>query len=299
MAPPKLFIGSSQKNLRVAQLLASSLSDCAVVDVWNEGVFGLGYGFLETLVKRLEDYDFAAFVLASDDMTTSKDESKPAPRDNVLFESGLFMGVLGRDRVFLVYDASVDLKIPSDLAGVTLAKYDSTRISGVEGKGAVRDAVLQISDRIKASRFPYLVGEWRSEYPMTFEEGYPMVTEEMSVRTSGDTLSLVTKTSSHDDFYSAWGRIVLDRQIIGKWKSQEGKNNMEGVFVLTISPHTNFMYGYFTSPDEQGGLVYATWILAKMTDADETEVNERMRKARAMLKKITILGPQIPSVPNS
>src|SRR5437016_4184291 len=193
MAQPKLFIGSSQKNLRVAQLLASSFSDCADVDIWNEGVFGLGYGFLETLVKKLEDYDFAAFVLASDDMTTSKDESKPAPRDNVLFESGLFMGVLGRDRVFLIYDSSVGLKIPSDLAGVTLATYDGTRISGPEGKGAVRDAVLQISDRIKASRFPYLVGEWKSEYPMTFEEGYPMVTEEMYVRTSGDTLNLVTK----------------------------------------------------------------------------------------------------------
>lgn len=56
------------------------------------------------------------FILAPDDMTFSKDETKPAPRDNVLFESGLFMGVLGRERVFLVYDQAVGLKIPSDLA---------------------------------------------------------------------------------------------------------------------------------------------------------------------------------------
>jgi hypothetical protein len=58
------------------------------------------------------------FILAPDDMTFSKDETKPAPRENVLFEHGLFMGVLGRERVFLVYDQAVGLKIPSDLAGI-------------------------------------------------------------------------------------------------------------------------------------------------------------------------------------
>lgn len=162
--------------------------------------------------------------------------------------------MLGRDRVFLVHDHSAGLKIPSDLAGITLAPYDGTQL-GSNDKGAVRDAYLMISESIKASRFPYLVGEWKSEYPMTFEEGCPMVSEEMYVRTSGDCLNLITKLSSHDDFYTAWGRIVIDRQIIGKWKSVTSKNNMEGVFMLTISPHANSMYGYFTSPDEKGGIV--------------------------------------------
>ncbi|HYH86349.1 MAG TPA: nucleotide-binding protein [Pyrinomonadaceae bacterium] len=295
MARPKLFIGSSQKNLRVAQILADSLEECAEVTIWNEGVFGLGYGFLETLVRKLEDYDFAAFILAPDDMTTSKDEAKPAPRDNVLFESGLFMGVLGRDRVFLVYDQTVGLKIPSDLAGVTLATYDGTRIDGDDAAAAIRKASRQISDRIKASRFPHLVGEWMSEYPLTFEEGSPTVSEEMSVRTSGDCLYLVTKTSSHDDFYTAWGRMALDRQIIGKWKSFEGTNNMEGIFMLTVSPDANYMYGYFTSPDEIGGIVYASWLLVKMTDSTEAEINERMARARNKLKKITIVGPTPPT----
>jgi hypothetical protein len=293
VAKPRLFIGSSKKNVRVAQLLASSLNDCAQVEIWNQGFFGIGDGYLESLVKNLEDYDFAAFILAPDDMTLSGDESRPAPRDNVLFESGLFMGVLGRDRVFLVVDPSAQLEIPSDLAGITLAHYDGTRVRGND-TGAVNDAYLAISERIEASRFPFLVGEWKSEYSMTFEEGYPTVVEEMYVRTSGDCLSLVTKISSHDDFYTAWGRIVIDRQIIGKWKSHPGKNNMEGVFMLTFSPNANYMYGYFTSPDEKGGIVYATWVLAKMTDADEAEVNERMRKARTLLKGITILGPAIP-----
>lgn len=294
MAKPRLFIGSSQKNLRVAQLLASSLKDCAQVEIWNQGFFGMGEGYLESLVKKLEDYDFAAFILAPDDMTSSGAETRPAPRDNVLFESGLFMGVLGRDRVFLVVDPSAQLKIPSDLAGITLANYDGTRVRGND-TGAVNDAYLKISERIEASRFPHLVGEWKSEYSMTFEEGYPTVEEEMYVRTSGDSISLVTKISSHNDFYTCWGRIVIDDQIIGKWKSLPGKNNMEGVFMLTISPNANYMYGYFTSPDERGGIVYATWVLAKMSDADEAEITERIRKARTLLKGFTIFGPTAPS----
>lgn len=293
MALPKLFIGSSQTNLRVAQVLANNLEQVADVKVWNEGVFGMGYGFLETLVKTLEEYDFAAFILAPDDLTTSKEETKPAPRDNVLFESGLFMGVLGRDRVFLVYDETEDIKIPSDFGGVTLATYDGKLIETKEASAAVREAVIAIGDRIKDSRFPHLVGDWRSEYPATFEEGRPMVTDTTSIRSSGDCLYFATKASSHDDFYTSWGHVVLERQILGKWKAREGSNDMEGIFMLAVSPAGDYMYGYFTSPDEGGGTVYATWILAKMTGADEAKIEKRLASARRRLKQATVLGPTL------
>jgi predicted nucleotide-binding protein len=67
----------------------------------------------------LDQFDFAVLILAPDDVTI--DQLSPSTRDNVLFEFGLFMGRLGRDRVFVVYDDSIELKKPSDLAGVMLA----------------------------------------------------------------------------------------------------------------------------------------------------------------------------------
>ena len=290
MALPRLFIGSSKTNLQVAQALANNLTDVAEVTVWNENVFGMGYGYLETLVARLEDYDFAAFILAADDVTTSKEQTKPAPRDNVLFESGLFMGVLGRDRVFLVYDKTEDIKIPSDLAGVTLTTYDGKLINENEDS-AVRQAARDITKRIKEVRFPHLVGDWKSEYPMTFEEGCPMADEIVSIRTCGDCIYFSTRESSKKDFYTSWGRIVQDTQILGKWKSRDGSNNMRGTFMLTVSPRGDYMFGYFTSPDEGGGNVFATWALAKMAEADEAEIERRLASARRRLKKATVAGP--------
>ena len=45
------------------------------------------------------------------------------PRDNVIFELGLLMGALGRERVFILKPRNVDIRIPSDLLGVTWLDY--------------------------------------------------------------------------------------------------------------------------------------------------------------------------------
>src|SRR5688572_26806478 len=127
MVKPSLFIGSSTEGLDFARAVRTSLMDDAEITLWNEGFFALGNTFIETLVTALPRFDFALLVLTPDDLLQSRASELFSPRDNVLFELGLFMGRLGRSRTFILHQRSPAPKIPSDLAGVTTAAYEWPR----------------------------------------------------------------------------------------------------------------------------------------------------------------------------
>ena len=124
---PALFIGSSSEGLGVAQAIQTQLHHDSEVTVWNEGAFPLGQTTLEGLVNALDRFDFAVLVLTPDDTVVSRASEHLAPRDNLLFELGLFMGRLGRSRTFVVCENSERMKLPSDLAGVTVARFTPER----------------------------------------------------------------------------------------------------------------------------------------------------------------------------
>jgi predicted nucleotide-binding protein len=100
---PAMFIGSSVEGKRVAETIQLALEYEVHSTVWHQGVFGLSAGTLESLVAALDDYDFATLVLTADDLLERRNASGRSPRDNVLFELGLFMGALGRGRTFIVH----------------------------------------------------------------------------------------------------------------------------------------------------------------------------------------------------
>lgn len=120
---PVVFIGSSTEGLPIAEAIQLNLDYVADVVIWSQGVFGLSEGTLESLVDRLEGFDFAILVLTPDDVAVSRGRETQVARDNVLFELGLFIGHLGRKRCFMVYDRSSAIELPSDLGGVTPATY--------------------------------------------------------------------------------------------------------------------------------------------------------------------------------
>jgi len=122
METPLLFIGSSTEGLSVANTLSTHLASGIQVRVWTD-VFDLGDTNIEALFRQLDSSDYAVLVTTCDDKVRSRGREKAAARDNVLFETGLFMGRLGRKRTFLVCDA--DLRLPSDLSGVTVATFRS------------------------------------------------------------------------------------------------------------------------------------------------------------------------------
>ena len=112
---PRVFVGSSEEGLEVAQALQAALGAEYDVSVWNQGTFVMSGTGIHSLLRASQRHDFAVFVLTADDKLTTRRSTRPAARDNVLFEAGLFIGAIGLDRTFLV--CSKGLRLPSDLAG--------------------------------------------------------------------------------------------------------------------------------------------------------------------------------------
>jgi len=130
MAKPRVFIGSSVEGLNVAYSVQQNLLHVAEVTVWDQGVFVLSRTTMESLTAALSENDFAVFVFSPDDLLSIRNETATAVRDNVLFEFGLFIGKLGRDRVFFILPSGGELHLPTDLLGVTAGKYESNRSDG-------------------------------------------------------------------------------------------------------------------------------------------------------------------------
>ena len=121
---PVLFIGSSVEGLAIAREIESQFQhDPIIVKVWTSRVFGLSGVPVDDLLRQAAASDFALFVFGPDDTITSRTVETPGPRDNVVFEMGMFIGRLGRSRVYMVHQHGATLKIPSDLLGITPITY--------------------------------------------------------------------------------------------------------------------------------------------------------------------------------
>jgi hypothetical protein len=128
---PRVFIGSSSEHKHLAAAIQANLQDDQhTPTIWDQGIFELSKSALESLVAALDRSDGAVFVLAADDITKLRGQEVKTPRDNVVFELGLFLGRLGRARTFVVAPRDAELHLPSDFSGITFATYDPLREDG-------------------------------------------------------------------------------------------------------------------------------------------------------------------------
>ena len=158
MEKPKVFIGSSVEGLKIAEAVFANMNYETEPTLWKNDIFLPSEYPLETLEQQLKLHSFAILVASPDDILIKRGETSQAMRDNILFEFGLFSGVLGRRRTFLLLPENKDIAIPSDLLGIIPARYDENRLKKdpPEYAAAVQVACNQIRQVIRNewSRIP-------------------------------------------------------------------------------------------------------------------------------------------------
>ncbi len=143
MIKKKLFIGSSSEELSLAETAKLLLEKDFDITIWNEkvwdtSVFKINQNFLADLLKASLQFDFGILLGTNDDKVLFRGKEVLQPRDNVLFELGLFTGRLGTSKCAFLIDK--EIKLMSDFNGLTLAQFDKADRSSFE------KAVIQIKD---------------------------------------------------------------------------------------------------------------------------------------------------------
>ncbi|WP_366929730.1 nucleotide-binding protein [uncultured Thiodictyon sp.] len=125
---PRVFAGSSAEGLEVVRIVQAELDYDAEVSIWTAN-FQPSRDSLSQLVEAAWNSDFGLFALTPDDKLESRGKSHLSPRDNVIFELGLFFGAVGQSRTFLITPrGGPGLKLPTDLLGITPLDYDIQKI---------------------------------------------------------------------------------------------------------------------------------------------------------------------------
>ena len=177
---PRIFLGSSTQQHKLLQALTRGLQDIADVEPWTT-VFNPGVSTLDRLVELTHIVDFAAFVFGLDDWTAKGTDpnvgsGQAAPRDNVVFEAGLFGGALGMRRTFILHAHGA--KLPTDLLGLTSVRYDADATPAI-----VRQINQTLRNAIAAEgRISRLEGDWWQLSLTARTEFEPSVVSLLTVR---------------------------------------------------------------------------------------------------------------------
>lgn len=141
-----ILIVSSPAALGVARAVQKGLDgDSLAVLIWKDGAFRASPYAIENLERELDRCDFA-IAIAQHDGSTAK-RKRVSPRDNVIFELGLFIGRLGRHRALLLEPRGEQVDMPPDLTGLSTVFYSTAPGRGMAG--AVSPACARIREIVE------------------------------------------------------------------------------------------------------------------------------------------------------
>src|SRR3954452_7464335 len=280
MNKPRIFLGSSGQQAKLLKALARGLSEVADVEPWTT-TFNPGRSTLDRLVELSQEVDFAAFVFAQDDWTTTdaSPSGQASPRDNVVFEAGLFGGALGIRRTFILH--AHGSKLPSDLLGLTSVRYDPATTPA-----EVRAINQKLRKAIEAEgrRGPVEGLWWQLSLTMRSEEEPSAVSLLRSSRDRDGALDVAGRAWQEDGTLSAryWSEAAKERRdpagILYFWKGERPRHpnapQLEGTGEITVET-VDRATGYWTTrSDRDPGLNARTAGVYLRADPSDLQVLE-------------------------
>ena len=237
----RIFIGSSTQMLPYAYAVKRKILDCNQRNasrynpvVWDElSIFRAGMYTLESLEEVARICTFACLIYGPDDrlkkdasVVIERDGAEAichvpqfVPRDNVIFETGFFMGLLTRNRTFVLKPSfEVQTKVlsdTSDIRGVTYCKFTYFEKNDNLSDDCLDSAVLDACNRICKA------------IDATFQLPEPM---EKSVEDEGVIVQGLTENISNTEFNSEILETTLDMPVDIPKSSRKGDIFPESIF---------------------------------------------------------------------
>ncbi len=149
--PLRVFVASSSEQIGVAKDVAAALNSPQLdAKVWDEETFDFSASYIESLEKELDRADFAVVILTGDDSGNVRKKKVNLPRDNVIYELGLFTGRLGRERCYFFVAGDSGTHIASDLSGVKPVVFERGGNAGTAGMPALATQAARVAAQMKA-----------------------------------------------------------------------------------------------------------------------------------------------------
>jgi hypothetical protein len=152
----RVFVASSSEQITTTNKVADAIRAADQADgqprldvhPWQEGVFNFSSTYIESLEDELDLADFAVVIMTGDDAGNVRKQKVNLPRDNVIFELGLFIGRLGRKRCFFFVEGDSKTKIASDLSGVKAVEFFEDPAGEVAGRPSLKSQVKQVREQM-------------------------------------------------------------------------------------------------------------------------------------------------------
>ncbi len=155
MPQSRILIASSERTGLLAERLRDQLNtNYSAAELWKDVIrSSTAETTIETLERATEKYDFAVIVLDETDAEGGREAEPRKERDNRLFEAGIFIAALGRERCFIINNAERPY-LPPDLDGIKSMRFSEPEPDKLEDREAWGAAIMgvasQILDRVDA-----------------------------------------------------------------------------------------------------------------------------------------------------